>query len=398
MKKTIAILGSALMLAMSGTALIGCGEEETNNQKTVMNVSLNPAVEFVLDSNDKVISVNAINEEGNLIVSAEKFVGKDAKEAATLFVEISKETGFLVSGNVTSEEEQISFSFSGDAAAADALYGEVKGSVEAYLQSENITVEIEKTAAITEADLEALVKECAPYMDQAEIEALEYMELVETIYESRKETIDMYSQELKNAYYEAKAFAMEQAELETLKEHVTGLSQTLVEGAYQAYAALVEGIEATRLEKLVNEDSNYQVALAEFRAAKVEYLNYRAEVAEMEQDERTETILALLDSYKSVLDLKEQALITAGELANAALDSVKATITAAYEVVVSEIQKASVAINDHLTEISNKQQEAKAQCFADFEKNYAEAKAKAESDWAAMKAELEAKAEEQPAA
>ena len=46
---------------------------------------------------------------------------------------------------------------------------------------------------------------------------MEYEALVNEIVKSRKETREMYSQELKNAYYEAKAFALEQAKLETLK-------------------------------------------------------------------------------------------------------------------------------------------------------------------------------------
>ncbi len=388
MKKTIAILGSALMLTMSAGAFVGCGETEKDNSKTVMNVSLNPEVEFVLDSDDKVISVNAINEEGNLIISAEEFVGKDAKTAAKLFVEVSKETGFLVSGNAVTQAEEISFSFSGDAAEADKLYGQIKGQVDAYLTEENIAAEVEKAEAITEEELEALVAECAPYMEDAEIKALEYMELVETIYESRKETVDFYSQELKNAYYESKAFIMEQTELETLKSKVTGLASAALDFSYQVYASAIETIENTRREKLVDENSNYQVALAEFRTAKVNYLNYRAEVAAMEPTERTEEILNALAGYESILDLKEQALITAGELANSFLDGLKAKITEAYDDVVEAIQAASVAINDHLTEISAKQQEAKAQFFTDFETNYAAAITKAENDWAAMKTQL----------
>ena len=268
-------------MATGVTVMASCGGEEAKDATTVMNVSCNPKVEFVLDADNTVISVNALNEEGNLVISAGAFTGKTAGDAAKLFVEISKETGFIVSGNVTAVDEtnEIEISISGDTATAETLYNDVKTTVEGYLSKENITANIEKAAAITEAQLEMLVAECAPYLEAAEIKAMEYAELVATIAESRKETAEYYSQELKNAYYEAKAFVMEQAEIETLKSKASNLFVALIDGVYTTYAESVTEIENVRMEYLVSEDSGYQKALKEFRAAKVEFLNYRNEVA-----------------------------------------------------------------------------------------------------------------------
>lgn len=395
MKKLVAILGSALFFATSAGALIGCGGEDNAGDKTVMNISLNPSVEFILDGENKVVSVNALNEEGNLIIGAEAFVGKDAEEAAQLFVKVSHETGFLVEGNATVADNAISISLSGNEEAATKLYDEIKAQVNTYLSAENITAQVEKVAAITEEQLEKLVAECAPYMEEAEVKALEYMELVETLYESRKETAELYSQELKNAYYEAKAFVLEQSELETLKSKVTGLAQIGLDTAYKVYGEAVKGIEDLRMQMLVNEDSSYQVALKQFREAKVTYLNYREEVAMMEQTELTEDVLALLNSYQKVVDSTEEALLGAGEAANTALDTAKAQVETAYETVVGLIETASVKANDYLSEISTQQQTAKEQFFTDFETNYAAAIASAKNDWLAMKAELQKNTTEQ---
>lgn len=106
-----------------------------------MNVSLNPQVEFVLDADNKVVTVNALNEEGNLIAGAEVFVGKTAEEAA-------KE-----------------------------LFDDVKQSVQKYLGESGITATFTQAAAITEETIEKLVAECAPYLEAAEIKAMEYGEL-----------------------------------------------------------------------------------------------------------------------------------------------------------------------------------------------------------------------------
>ena len=396
MKKIVAILSSALFLATSVSALVGCGGKENADDKTVMNISLNPSVEFVLDKDNKVVSVNALNEEGNLIVGVEGFVGKDAEDAAQLFVQVSKETGFIVEGNASVADNKLSISISGDEKAATDLYNEVKGKVDAYFSAENVTAVVEQAAAITEEQLEKLVAECAPYMEAAEVKAMEYAELVETLYQSRKETAEFYSQELKNAYYEAKAFVLEQAELETLKSKVSGLAQVALDIAYSTYTETVASIETLRMETLVNEDSAYQKALKEFRKAKTEYLSFRAEVAAMEQTEVTQEVLELLASYEQTVNAKEEVLLSAGEAANAALDTVKAQIQTMYEKVVELIEEASVKANDFLGEISVKQQQAKEQFFTDFESGYAAAIEAAKNNWNSMKDSL--KREEDPQA
>ena len=390
MKKFAAILSSALFLATSVSALVGCDGKENSDDKTVMNISLNPSVEFVLDKDNKVVSVNALNEEGNLIVGVEGFVGKDAEDAAQLFVQVSKETGFIVEGNASIADNKLSISISGDEKAATDLYNEVKEKVSAYFSAENVTAVVEQAAAITEEQLEKLVAECAPYMEEAEVKAMEYAELVETLYESRKETAEFYSQELKNAYYEAKAFVLEQAELEILKTKVSGVAQIALNAAYSVYSDVVEGIEKLRMQTLVNEDSAYQVALKNFREAKIAYLNYREEVAAMEQTSVTAEILKILNAYEEAVNMKEQALLSAGESANAGLDMAKEQMKTAYEAVVKLIEQASVKASEFLGEISVKQQAAKEQFFIDFETNYAAAIASAKESWATMKNSLQA--------
>lgn len=80
-----------------------------------MNVSLNPKVEFVPNSKDKVVSVNALNEEENIIISSDvESVGVDADTAVKLFVGVSKDTGYLVSGNIQAGDNNIDVSISGD--------------------------------------------------------------------------------------------------------------------------------------------------------------------------------------------------------------------------------------------------------------------------------------------
>lgn len=389
MKKTVATLCAVLTCA-TGVCMMGsCGDKTAEAEKTVMNVSLNPSVEFVLDGKNKVVSVNALNEEGNLVVSAENFIGKDMDVAVTLFVEVSKETGFLVSGNAQVANNAINVSFSGDAEQATELYNKVSAKVGEYLSKEKITATVQQAAAITEEKLEALVTECAPYIEAAKVQAMEYAELVEVLYESRKETAEMYSQELKNAYYEAKAFAMEKAELEVLKSQVTGLSQIALDVSYKAYEEAVNALETLRMETLVDAESEYQKALAAFREAKADYLAYRAEVAAMEQTQVTETVLAALVEYENVVNAKEEVLLSIGKTANDGIDAAKTQLGVLYDTVVKGIEDAAVKVGDFVGEISDKQKAAQEEFFTAFETNYAEAITAAKNEWANMKGSLE---------
>ena len=77
MNKAVALLCLAAVGA-SAFAFTGCKKDEAGK---VMNVALNPEVEFVLDANDKVVTVNALNEEGNLVISAAAFENVEGKSA-----------------------------------------------------------------------------------------------------------------------------------------------------------------------------------------------------------------------------------------------------------------------------------------------------------------------------
>ena len=391
MKKTTTIICASLAMAFGITAFSGCFNNANgdNEQKKVMNLSLNPKVEFVLDGEDKVITVNALNEEGNLIISAEAFEnveGKSAEEAAKLFIQVSAETGYLVSGSAAAGDNQISISLSGDAEKAEALYEDVKTKMDEYFTAENITARVAMAAALTDAQLQALVEECAPYLDAAK---MEYKELVTTLAEQRKETAEYYSQELKKAYYEAKEFAMQQAELETLKSHLNKLEQAALEIVNSAYENTIELIEKTRMEMLVSEDSLYQKALAAFRQVKVEYLKARTEFSVGGVNVTVELTEEELAALKTRVEEAETALLNAGARASESLDILKGRVKESYDKIVLKLQEYSVKADQYVEEISENQKAKQTEFFNAFETKYKSAKEAAEKNWSDMQAKLE---------
>lgn len=384
--KLTSILLSTLM-AIAVLPLTACKGDEPVKETKIMNVSLNPQVEFILDENDKVITVNALNEEGNLVISAEAFKnveGMPAKDAAELFVQVSKESGFIIEGSLGNND--LSVSISGDAENATKLYNEVKGKVENYLSNLDIDVEIEKVEAYTEAQLEEILSNISLYLDKTEIEALDYQSLVEELKKSRQETEGLYSQELKNTFYAVKAIEMQKAELEAIKASAGTIISMAITAVEQAYLTAANALILAR-ETLIDENGAYQLALADLRAKKVEYLNYRKELSNLEVT-ISPTQQQTLDSLETALASAETALVSAGELASNSIASAEQALLTAYNTIISTITTLGVNVDNFATEIQNAQATAETEISANFQTEYGTVIIKAKADWQNMYAEL----------
>ena len=365
------------MICLGSFMFVGCGNNETSNASatTVMNMSINPEVEFILDGDGKVITVNALNEDGNLIIASSYFddiVGKSAQEAGTIFVQASKDYGFIVSGNFQTEDAEIEVSFSADDETINSMYENLKENIENFLSTENITATITKAEQITKEKLQELVEECAPYLEKAEIVAMEQAELIRELANSRKETAEFYSQQLKKAYYDSKAYVLEQAEFEALKEHLTEIQKVAFEIEYFTYTQSIEAIETIRLNYLVGENSTYQRALNTLRERKAEYLAFREELSKLSENEINELALRQLENLESAFEKAEDALIEANESVVTMLDTAKESIEQNHSRVMEQLQ--SLNSSSYVSEISAKQQEKLNEFYTNFENTYKSAK------------------------
>ena len=378
------------VLLVGAFALVGC--EEKKEQK-VMTMSLNPEIEVILDEEGKVVTVNALNEEGNLIISSQAFVnvqGKSAEEVAELFMQVSAENGFLVTGRVGTGENQVEITISGDLSAAKELFDDVKATVDTYLSEENITAtltQVEVTIEEQVANLKAELAKCQPYLETAE---MQYDQLVAELTASRKETAEMYSQELKNAYYEAKEFALEKAKLQAVSDSLDTFTKVAFDAATKIYVGVIDALEQARLTYLVNEDSIYQKALADFRTRKVAYLNYRNEIAAKSEEEVTAEEQAFLDNLKTALDSAEQALINAGVTANQAIDQAKVAVENAYTTFTTALNSLHIEMSNYVDQIAQKQTDTINNFCTEFETKYSEAISAAKNNWNQMDSELNA--------
>lgn len=388
MKKFLMCALSLMLVLCSAIALSGCGSEEKDGT-TVMNVSLNPKVEFILDENNEVLSVNALNEEGNLIINGQAFVGKTSDEAVKLFISISKETGFLVSGNVNVDENNLDISFSGDEEKAAQLYNDLKEKVESYLTEQNITATLNKAKDLTKEYLQQQVEKCMPYLTKSEIDDMEVSELINNLKQSRKETANLVSEQLKEAYYSAKEQIVEQARVDyAISQIKYDLIKDSVESLNAVYKEAVSTLEETKKELFINENSAYQVALETLRQAKTQYLNYRNYVASLDQNEVTTAISSELARLKDVLNTAESSLNAAYTSAMNALTTVENSLESAYNMVVQILDTSGQKIDDAANQAKSSVNAALNEFKSSFATNYESAINTAKTQWNEMKTAL----------
>lgn len=343
MKKFLSFIFALLVLVPCTYFLTACGKDE--GKEKVMSIDLNPSLEFVLDKNDKVVTVNALNEDGNYLLSLtvdgetvlEAFKNMSAEEAAQLFIKLTEENGFLITGN----EETLTISISGD---EKALLNSVKSSAEKYLQTQGIdtsklSIAIEN---LKKSELVAKVKECMQeFADkERELSQMSEEELVALIKESRKETEDLLTQDLKEAYYALRNSALENAEFQAVLDKINALTGDLntVFTNFKTYMTSFEEQMAElygKFELLLN-DKDYQAKVQAWVNAKKALLDKRIELL-------AEDLTADAEAHiKSEISTLETALVQAEiamEGARTGLDSAIATAQGALNSALSDVQR-----------------------------------------------------------
>ena len=298
--KKIAACGMSLALAAGTCALLaGCGGGD-GEAAARMQVDINPSVEFILDADDKVLSVTALNDDGALIIAGEAFVGKTAEDAVELMASISTDAGYLVKGDLSAGQDGITISITGDEEAAQKLYEDVKAGVDAFLEKSGIDAAVERGEALKLDALRALVQEADPTLSDEEVAGMTEEQLLNALKISRIETAQLLTEELRAAYNTAKEYDFRFAERQATKSVIEGLGsayESFLNGyaaALDSYQKAIQAVEQARYDYLVDAGSDYQKILAEVREQKDKVLEQRKEAAELPEGAAKEAAKAAL--------------------------------------------------------------------------------------------------------
>lgn len=354
--KIICYVVACVMLLCVAVLMFGC-KNTKDDQTTVMNMSINPEVEFILDKNNKVVSVSAKNDEGNFIIAKASFEGMTAEEAAKLFVKVSNENGFVA------EVGDLKVEISGE--QAEKLFNSVKANVEVYLGEEglNVSVNLEK---INREELEDLLEDCMKELSDKQIKNLTDAEIIAKVKEMRDQTKDLNTEKLKEMYYEFRAQAIEKAKFDAYIEAIQNsniFNKDQIVAYYNELTQKIASMQKSFVDAFLSAKSEYQQKMQEFIAAKQELLQARLDEVDQIVLAEKEAAQKLVEEQLSVIEEKSRSAL---ETAKTTFATIKATLNAAIEQVVNNLPQ---SINANINVEINK---TKVNFEASFKADYAE--------------------------
>ena len=402
MKKSLVCIFALFLIAIFAISFTSCsasGPEE--GSVTRMTVDINPGVEFMIDDQNKVVSVTALNDDGSILIVGEAFVGKTPEEAVEMMVTLASDTGYLVQGNVEAGENTVKISVSGDSKYADTLKSEVTKKVNDTLQALDISGRVEEVEALKIEALREMALSTSLYTEE-EIAAMNEGQLNKVISESRIETALLLTEEMRDAYYSAKEYTISFAQREETARIIKELGglYTLTHTAYKAaldvYSTAITKLDEFRYEMLVSPDSEYQKSLTKLREAKVELLkqkNYTASL-NINGEEYASAIVSLQlseENYNKLLTAYEKLGNDLNASLEALIENLKQAETKLIELEDTLFdQNIEEKLAEKATEIEATLNAAKDGFFTEFENAHAEDIAAIEQSLLAKKQQLKA--------
>ena len=399
---SIFLLCTLFLTAISFTSCSNAKPEE--GSVTRMTVDINPSVEFMIDDQNKIVSVTALNDDGSILIVGEAFVGKTPEEAIEMMVTLASDTGYLVQGNVEASENTVKISVSGDSKYAEQLKKDITEKANDTLKALDINGTVEKVEALEIDALRQMALSTALYTEE-EISTMDEDQLYKVISAGRIETALLLTEEMRSAYYSAKEYKISFAEREEtariIKElgGLYNLTHIAYKTALDVYSTAITELDNFRYEMLVSPESEYQKSLTELREAKIELLkqkNYTASLNVNGEEYASATVTLQLteENYNKMLAAYEKI----GTDLNAALEALIAKLRQA-ESKLTELEDTlfdeniEAKLQENAAEIEANLNAAKDGFFAEFESAHAEDIAAIEETLLAKKQQLKSEIE-----
>ena len=376
MKKRFLSLCAAFALGATMFSFGGCSKAAEN---TRMTVDINPSVELMVDKDNKVVSVTALNDDAAIILQGTAFVGKTSDEAVKGVVEVATETGYIVKGEVVVGENNVKISVSGDTKWAKDLYKDAEKKVNEYLESSGIKATVERVDALKTEALKQLAKHNSTYTEE-EIAGMNDEQLLNVIAIGRVETAQLVSEEVRQAYFAAKEYEISLATSTATKDLIYAMNSAYAVAyagygvALDTYSAAIKKLDDARYNALVSPDSAYQKLLVQLREKKAEILAQKQLIISIKAGNSSVDITIAtgdLTKYEAAYDKLVADLEAAGKAANDGLTSLIELMKQGEKSMKDLQAKFPADITDQLnakaSEIDAKANKAKDEFFATFE-------------------------------
>ena len=388
--KKLAILSTAVFIAVIGAIVIGCSLNNNNKQQqtvkdTVITLDLNPSIQITVDENGNVSSVYGNNDEGKMIIIdiQNELVGKKYDYALDLIIEAETECGFFV--KATSNEEYNNLKITIDTEASEqqinAIEQEIKNHVEEKLTELDVIIK-DKITTVKNNTKDALINkllELDSTYTKDELQEKSNEELINLIAAYHIERINFPTEDLVDMYNNFKEYEINIAESRIFQNFVTtssALNEAIINqynNLYNLAQQALNQLKTTYEQVFINEDSDYVKAYNKLLEAKAEVLSLRSEVEALEDGLEKTLKQAQLSAKETALLAAQSALELTKTAAETTLNFVTTTVNQSLETLKSYIMSTEDLenlMNQKADELSTKLNQEKSEFTAKFEAEY----------------------------
>lgn len=313
--KLITIITSAVVavtLIILAVCLVVANNKREKTETTIMSLSVNPSIQFVLNGNDKVMNVVSLNNDGKMLELKGEFTGLKADEAVRVFVKLSVEAGYI-SADTTGT--QVDITLSGLNKNYKGLKDKVIKSANDYFDENGIiagaVVSIENSLKDSVLKLKSTANGLE---DETEAELMKhYLQIAElvdgmlpadisTFFDAYDKAWATYEEELAKINAQIKVvedtlanFTGTETEKANLEKNLDGLKRSIGERARERNKAISQVLDSAK-----ENETTWQNLLQELNAkitANVEKLTARQEYFEAHKTD----VKNAIDNYRETL-------------------------------------------------------------------------------------------------
>ncbi len=316
--KTIALTMATLALS---TCFIGCNVDNSGNDDTLtyLCMRINPEIEVVVDEDNVVVSVNAINEDGETVLSDLTLVGESVEDAAEAFTDKATELGFI---DVTENENALYISADGtNEEIAQEIEQKVTDKVNKYFENRGIFGKVhlenfeefqalanEWNIDIKEVKIVLRIQEMYPEMTLEEILALDFQEKLDLIKENHKNNgipfslLEEYRTLIENLNSQFEEMFNLKEQIKEYKEQLKNLELSATEKEF------IEGVLTTLESQFETFEEQYKTALEQIKVQLKEKLEQIKLEIQSKVDNRKNENRQKIEDHRRDFELRKEQI------------------------------------------------------------------------------------------
>lgn len=241
----------------------------TLKYEAIIQIDVNPSVEFVVDDSDKVLSVKGLNDDGKLILTDEEFENLSLKDAVSKLLNLEEKTNFL---SETNKNVALTLTIE-NKGVEEVLTNKLNQILKSTQNNLSTNIEIKFNTSKSIEDLKDYVNSIEIIKN---VQDLQYSELIGIVRKYHEDVRTLDSIALENLYLKSKTEYFEELKENKIKELVNDLDdsyKTQIDRYNKLYLLVKEtynNLQATYESLYVDNNSPYKMALKDLEEVKDE--------------------------------------------------------------------------------------------------------------------------------